>query len=119
MYQGDPRKYQARPRAVPSPAATTSVLRAPLHRRPSRPLAVPVACPGGEPGSTSAVRGITVRGNSPVNHARQVAEQVCGNNPALIVVGRVKIMHWMGERCLRPVVHDDKQEWEPGGERHP
>src|ERR1700733_7230039 len=70
MYQGGPRKYQARPRAVAIPAVTTSIWRVRLRRRagrslaassPGRPLAGDVA------GSTRA--GL---GNSPVNHARQV-----------------------------------------------
>jgi hypothetical protein len=28
-------------------------------------------------------------------------------------------MHRRGKRCLRPVIHNGKQEWQPGGERKP
>src|SRR6202035_4645941 len=76
IYQGGPRKYQARPRAVAIPAVTTSIWRVRLRRRagrslatpsPGRPLAASAACAGDVAGSTWAGPG-----NSPVNHARQV-----------------------------------------------
>src|SRR5262252_1559464 len=67
-YQGGPKKYQARPTAVASPAATGRIRPARLRHQPVSSPAASEGCPSA-PGSGAAA---VVRGNSPVTHARQV-----------------------------------------------